>query len=109
MAAGSRLLLLAMVLLTLHLSQAAKGKKNDIEDQTFKRMEEMRRQHEMEMRHLSKIKSHEVDDWTLHHDVDGSIYWFSRTLKRSEKDPPKGWTKDSKGVWKAPPRKHDGL
>lgn len=62
-----------------------------------------------EMKHLRKIKSDDVDDWTVHKDVDDTYYFFSRTLKRSQKEAPKGWTKTSAGMWKAPPRKRDEL
>ena len=40
--------------------------------------------------------------WSVHKDVDDSEYFFSRALKRSEREPPAGWTKDSKGKWQPP-------
>ena len=64
------------------------------------------KEHHEEMKHLNKIKNHEVDDWTVHIDVDDSVYWFSRMLKRSVKEPPEGWKKSEKtGKWIPPPRK----
>ena len=45
----------------------------------------------------------DVSDWSIHTDVDDSVYWYSRLLMRSVKEPPKGWTKDEKtGKWKPP-------
>ena len=66
-------------------------------------------QHQAEMKELNKVHSDKVNDWTIHTDVDDSQYWFSRTLKRSQREPPKGWKKDDKGKWKAPPRQRDEL
>ena len=64
-------------------------------------MEARQQQWAAEHAHLSKTPSHAVDDWTIHEDVDGSFYWFSRLLKRSEREPPKGWTRGKDGKWKA--------
>uniref|UniRef100_A0A7S2NBV4 WW domain-containing protein n=1 Tax=Haptolina brevifila TaxID=156173 RepID=A0A7S2NBV4_9EUKA len=72
-------------------------------------MQQKMRAHQMEMEHLQKISSDKVSDWTIHTDVDDSHYWFSRSLKRSVREPPQGWTKDEKGKWKAPPRQRDEL
>ena len=64
--------------------------------------------HQNEMKHLNTLKVDAVQDWTLHNDVDQSVYWFSRTLKRSVREPPPGWTKNEKGKW-VPPKKKDEL
>ncbi len=72
-------------------------------------LDERMRQHHAEMKRLNKIPVSEVHDWTLHKDVDESVYWFSRTLKRSVRDAPTGWTKGPDGEWKAPPRDRDEL
>lgn len=64
----------------------------------------MERHHE-EMKHLNKIhKDHEEFEcsWTVHKDVDDSIYFFSRLLKRSEREPPKSWRKNDMGEWQPP-------
>ena len=98
---ASRTLLLVAALLcgTVH---AAMKMPKEHHDEMHRKMKE----HHEEMKHLNKIKNHEVDDWTVHIDVDDSVYWFSRMLKRSVKEPPEGWKKSEKtGKWIPPPRK----
>lgn len=41
------------------------------------------------------------DEWTLHTDVDDSVYWFSRSRMKSVKEPPPGWLQDAaSGKWR---------
>ena len=96
----------------LLLAAAACGAKDgfpngfDMKD-AERRHQDIMRQHHEEMKHLNKIhKDHEDFEctWTEHKDVDDSIYFFSRMLKRSEREPPASWTKDAKGKWKPPKR-----
>ena len=107
--------LTAMLLLFSCVQLAdAKGKKKEKSTESMyhdmhKEQKEKMRMHQMEMEHLSKIHSDKVEDWTIHTDVDDSKYWFSRSLKRSQREPPKGWTKDKDGKWKAPPRRKEEL
>ena len=65
-------------------------------------MKENMKAHMAEMESLGKKPDSTAKDWTIHKDVDDTFYWFSRSLKRSVRDPPAGWTKDSKGGWVAP-------
>ena len=83
-----------MVLLTLQVSGAHPDMERNMRDQ---REQFVRMQAEM-----NKIPDHKVKDWTLHKDVDDSVYWFSRMMKRSTRDPPAGWTKDKNGEWVGP-------
>jgi len=81
----------------------------DVHEGVHEEHRERLKQYHAEQAHLNKIPSHEVDDWTIHKDVDDSMYWFSRSLRRSTRDAPAGWTKNSAGEWKAPPRRRDEL
>ena len=104
-------LLRITVLLAVLMSVGAK-KPRDINEHAKehrKMMMEKQQAWREQQDHLNKIHADEVDDWSLHTDVDDSKYWFSHTLRRSQREPPKGWTKDAKGNWKAPPRKRDEL
>ena len=103
--------MLALVLCNL-ASVAGKGKKKSKDGFPHGMhgdAEQRMKAHHEEMKYLNKIKSDDVDDWTIHEDVDKTFYWFSRTLKRSQREAPQGWVKDAKGKWKAPPRKRDEL
>jgi hypothetical protein len=107
-------LLIIVVALSLIGSVAgAKKKKEDEMPGMNKDWEEQMRQrreaHAAEMKHYNSIPNDKVSDWTIHKDVDDSMYWFSRSLKRSTREPPKGWTKDKSGNWVAPPRNRDEL
>ena len=65
--------------------------------------------HAAEMEYNNKVPDDQINDWTVHEDVDKSFYWFSRIYKRSTRTPPKGWKKDAQGKWKGPVRqmKHE--
>ena len=103
--------LIALILLASNLVFASGETKShkDLLNGHSERFQERMRAHHQEMRHLNKIHADEVDDWTIHTDVDDSIYWFSRFLKRSQREAPKGWTKNDKGKWVAPKRKKEEL
>ena len=107
------MLVLVLVLSVVGSVVGAKKNKEDGMPGMSKEWEEQMRQrreaHAAEMKHYNSIPSDKVSDWTLHKDVDDSVYWFSRSLKRSTRDPPKGWTKDKSGGWVAPPRVRDEL
>lgn len=99
-----------MILLLLATGLAfadAKGKSHD--KRMMDELEQKRKMHQQELEHLNKLPADKAKDWTVHEDVDGSFYWFSRSLKRSVRDPPKGWTKNSRGKWVAPARQRDEL
>ena len=107
---------LAFLLLALSLvgstSGAKKNKENDMPGMNKDWEEQMRQRreaHAAEMRHYNSIPNDKVTDWSIHKDVDDSMYWFSRSLKRSTREPPKGWTRDKSGTWVAPPRVRDEL
>lgn len=49
---------------------------------------------------LDRLQVGYSDAWTLHTDVDGSVYWFMRSSMESRKEPPPGWRKDTEsGEW----------
>lgn len=54
----------------------------------------------MSERQLEMLQIGYSDVYTLHEDVDGSIYWFSRSLMKSVKEPPPGWAKGADGKWR---------
>ena len=106
---ASRLLTLVVLALYVGSATAKKGKKDEAHERHMDEMTQRRKELMRETEHLSKIKDHEVSDWSLHTDVDDSVYWFSRSLKRSVKEAPKGWTKDKQGKWQGPPRSKQEL
>ena len=54
----------------------------------------------MSWRELDYLQIGYSDTWTLHHDVDDSVYWFNKAKMRSQKEPPEGWAQDAEGAWK---------
>ena len=96
--------LLSVCVVLLGAGQVA-GSNNHHEE----RLNSKHRMHMEEMKHLNSVPDHAVEDWSLHTDVDDSVYWFSRSLKRSVKEAPKGWTKDADGKWQRPPSSRDEL
>ena len=105
----SRLVALPFLLLAVVGCDAKKPSKHEMPADWHDEQKARMDAHRMEMEHLSKIPSHKVDDWSVHKDVDDSFYWFSRSLKRSQREPPPGWKKDSNGKWVGPPRTRDEL
>ena len=49
---------------------------------------------DMEPHKLEALQVGYSDAWSLHTDVDGSVYWFNKASMRSVKEPPPGWAKD---------------
>lgn len=98
-----RLLLILIIAFLSAVHAKKKSKKPDAyESEQHQRM----KQFHDEQKHYDKIHSDDVEDWTIHEDVDKTFYWFSRSLRRSQREPPKGWTKSAKtGKWLPPPRK----
>ena len=54
----------------------------------------------MSLQQLDRLQVGYSDKWTLHEDVDGSIYWFSHSKMESRKEPPPGWVKGEDGKWR---------
>jgi len=55
---------------------------------------------EMDCHELEYLQIGYADAWSLHKDVDGSVYWFNKATMTSVKDPPPGWAKDADGEWR---------
>ena len=53
----------------------------------------------MSHRELDFLQVGYSDTYTLHTDVDGSFYWFSRSRMKSVTEPPPGWSKREDGKW----------
>jgi hypothetical protein len=50
----------------------------------------------MSVRELDMLQVGYNDQFTVHTDVDGSKYWFSRSRMTSQREPPPGWVKNEK-------------
>ena len=53
----------------------------------------------MGARELEHLQVGYGDRWTVHEDVDGSIYWFNKQKMKSVLEPPEGWAKGEDGKW----------
>lgn len=51
-------------------------------------------------RELDMLQIGYSDTWSLHKDIDGSVYWFNKQQMKSVKEPPPGWVQESNGEWK---------
>ena len=111
-AADMRLLCVLLLLVLGGVSSASQKRKTDKQkhvDDYMAQSEQRQKIFSANKEHLDKTPDEKINDWTVHEDVDGSFYWFSRSHFRSIRKPPPGWTKDSKGKWKAPPIRRDEL
>ena len=52
---------------------------------------------------LDRLQPGHSDVWTVHKDVDDSIYWFNKARMKSVKEPPPGWVKTTDGTWEFKP------
>ena len=66
------------------------------------RMEADRRRWHEQQQHYNKVPIDKIKDWTVHTDIDDSMYWYSRSMRRSIKEPPPGWKKNKSGKWVGP-------
>lgn len=53
---------------------------------------------DLDARELEMLQVGYSDEWTLHTDIDDSVYWFSRSRMKSQREPPPGWMKHN-GKW----------
>ena len=52
---------------------------------------------------LDRLQPGHSDVWTVHKDVDDSVYWFNKARMKSVKEPPPGWVKTTDGSWEFKP------
>ena len=59
---------------------------------------------DMNPHELDRLQPGYSDSWTLHKDVDDSVYWFNKARMKSVKEPPPGWMKTADGAtWEYKP------
>ena len=59
---------------------------------------------DMSPQELDYLQPGYSDSWSLHRDVDDSVYWFNKQRMKSVKEPPPGWVKTADGTsWEYKP------
>ena len=53
---------------------------------------------DMSPQELEYLQPGYSDSWSLHKDVDDSVYWFNKQRMKSVKEPPPGWVKTADGT-----------